>query len=168
MVHSSRRGCHGCNTASLPDVPGDDARAAFQGLSRDERLALVLTRREGTVTKRRLRLEFDERANVHAVVDGLLAKGLLRQIGQRGGTRYVLSQEVIIRTGESGMVAQSRRRQQLLDELRRRGSLSTSEGARLLSEDRRHVRDLLNGLVREGLAEPRGRTSARRYFASRS
>ena len=52
----------------------------------------------------------------------------------------------------------------LLDEIHRRGSMSTLEGAALLAEDIALIRELLNDLVRRGSIIPAGRTRARRYY----
>jgi hypothetical protein len=52
----------------------------------------------------------------------------------------------------------------LLDEIRRRGNLSTAEGADLLEEDPVLVRHLLNDLVAAGDAVAKGQTRGRRYF----
>lgn len=71
--------------------------------------------------------------------------------------------EVIMRAGSSGMEAQARKRQMLLDEIAKLGSLSTAEGADLLGEDPVLVRHLLNDLVAGGQAAARGQTRARRY-----
>ena len=57
-----------------------------------------------------------------------------------------------------------RQQQLLLDEIGRRGSLSTVEGAELIGEQIGMVRNLLNDLVRAGLARAEGRTRARRYY----
>jgi ATP-dependent DNA helicase RecG len=132
-------------------------------LSPAERLALVFAHREGSVTRRRLR-ELLPSGDVETLLRGAVAKGLLVRVGEKGGTRYVLSDEVVLRAGSQGLEAQSRKRQLLLDEIRRRGSVSTSEGAELLGEDMATVRHLLNDLVRGGLARAEGRTRARRYF----
>lgn len=129
-----------------------------------ERRVLVVARKEGAVTRRRVR-ELMPELDAEALLAGAVAKGLLVRTGQRGGARYVLSDEVVMRAGATGLEAQSRKRQMLLDEIRRRGNLSTAEGAALLDEDSLLVRYLLNDLVRAGLAVARGRTRARRYYA---
>jgi ATP-dependent DNA helicase RecG len=133
-------------------------------LSPHERRALVAARRDGDVTPRRLR-EYLPGADVESVLRAAIAKGLLVRVGHKGGARYVLSDEVILRAGSSGLEAQSRKRQMLLEEMRRRNSISTQEGATLLDEDLAVVRHLLNDLVSAGLAEARGNTRARRYHA---
>lgn len=132
-------------------------------LSAAERRALVIARREGAVTRRRLRAVMPD-ADVESILTGAVAKGLLVKVGERGGSRYELSDELILRAGSQGMEAQVRKRQMLLDEIHRRGSLSTVEGAELIDEDMVVVRHLLNDLVRAGLARAEGRTRARRYY----
>jgi hypothetical protein len=52
----------------------------------------------------------------------------------------------------------------LLDEIHRRGSISTVEGAALLAEEPTLVRELLNDLVRRKQVVSAGRTRARRYY----
>ena len=55
----------------------------------------------------------------------------------------------------------------LLDELHRRGSMSTAEAAEALGEtDRVLVRQILDDLVRTRQAYAEGRTRARRYYAT--
>lgn len=149
----------------LVDVE-DQAWLALLGhleLSTKERRALVLARREGGVTPRRLRRLLPS-ADVAGVLRAAVAKGLLVRVGQAGGARYQLSDELVMRAGASGLEAQSRKRQMLLDEIKRRGTLSTAEGAELLGEELVTVRHLLNDLVTAGLARAEGRTRARRYL----
>lgn len=134
-------------------------------LSAAERRALVIARREGAVTRRRLRSVMPD-ADVEATLTGAVAKGLLVKVGERGGSRYELSDEVILRAGSQGMEAQVRKRQLLLDQIHRQGSLSTAEGAELIDEEMAVVRHLLNDLVQAGLARAEGRTRARRYYSS--
>ena len=133
-------------------------------MTRDERLALVETRRRGTMTRRRLR-ELLPESDPGELLASAVAKGLLVRTGRGGGTHYVLSPEVVLRAGSEGMEAQRRRRQALLNEIERRGSLSTVEGARLLGEDRTAIRALLNELAAAGLVRAAGNTRARRYHA---
>lgn len=150
----------------LVDVE-DQAWLALLGtaqLTPSERRLLVIARREGGVTRRRLRAAVPA-ADVESILRGAVAKGLLVRTGQAGGARYVLSDEVVMRAGSAGLEARSRTRQRLLDEIRAQGSLSTAEAADLLEEDSTVVRHLLNDLVRSGLAEARGRTRARRYHS---
>lgn len=134
-------------------------------LSAPERRALVLAKREGAVAPRQLR-RFLPSYDVDSVLAGAVAKGLLIRVGERGGTRYQLSDELILRAGAQGMEAQVRKRQLLLDEINRNGSISTAEGAELLGEESAVVRHLLNDLVSAGLARAEGRTRARRYYPS--
>ncbi len=132
-------------------------------LSAPERRALVLARREGGITPRLLRAAMPD-VDVGAVIRSAAAKGLLVRTGERGGTRYVLSDEVVLRAGAEGVEARTRTRQRLLDELRRGGPLSTAEAAAVIGESNPSaVRDLLNDLVRAGLVLAEGRTRGRRY-----
>ncbi len=132
-------------------------------MTRDERLALVEARNRGSITRRRLR-ELLPEADAGHVLAGAVARGLLVRTGRGGGTRYVLSDEVVLRAGSDSMEAQRRRRQTLLDEVARSGSISTAEGARLLDEQIPAVRQLLNELVSAGLMRAEGNTRARRYY----
>ncbi|MEK6768927.1 MAG: ATP-binding protein [Gemmatimonadota bacterium] len=132
-------------------------------LSPSERRVLVLARREGDITPRRLR-ELMPDADVDSLLSGAVAKGLLVLTGRRGGAKYVLSDEVVLRAGAEGLEARNRQRQLLLDEIRKRGSLSTAEAATHFRLDRGLVRHLLNDLVRIKLASATGRTRGRRYY----
>ena len=135
-------------------------------LTVSERRALLIARDEGSVTARRLRTT-DENIRAASVLSGAVTKGLLIRRGERGGSHYVLSDEVMLRAGASGVEAQARKRQLLLDTARRRGSISTVEGAALLKEQLTVVRYLLNDLAHTGQLYPVGRTRARRYFPQR-
>lgn len=134
-------------------------------LSEGERLALAMARANGSVTRRALNDRLSG-ADPTRVLTGAVAKSLLVQVGARGGARYVLSPELAIRTGASGVEAQNRKRQRLLDEIQSRGSLSTAEAAELLGEDATVVRHLLNDLAHDGQVEARGNTRGRRYHAT--
>jgi ATP-dependent DNA helicase RecG len=131
-----------------------------------ERRILVHARHGEGVTPRELRRIFGDEADAEALLQGARAKGLLTRIGRGGGVRHVLSDEVVMRAGGGGVEARTRKRQSLLDEVRRRGSLSTAEAAAFLGEeDRGFVRQLLDDLVRAGEVTARGRTRARRYYS---
>lgn len=129
----------------------------------EERRALVAAHHEGSVTPRRLR-EIMPEVDVGALLAGATAKGLLIREGTRGGSRYALSAEVLMRAGSAGILARNRQQQSLLDEINRLGSISTPEAADLLDEDSRIVRNLLNDLVQTGLARAEGQTRGRRYY----
>ena len=141
--------------AWLSQLDRDDVTA-------DERRTVVAARRAGAVAPRDLRAMLPD-ADVDALLSRMVAKGLLSRVGRRGGTRYVLSDALVRRAGSPGMAARHRRRQTLLDEIRRRGSLSTGEAATLLDAPPALARGLLNDLVGAGLARAAGRTRARRY-----
>ena len=131
-----------------------------EDLTNSERRALVAARRNGAVTPRELR-EVVPEADAGAVLAGAVAKGLLVRIGHRGGARYVLSGTVTLR---AGMGVQNGRRQTVIDEIRRRGSISTTEAALLVNATPSAARRLLDELVQAGLIQARGRTRARRYY----
>lgn len=144
----------------------DQAWLALLGhmqLSMEERRVLALARGAGSITRRQVR-QVMPTADVDAILRGAVAKGLLVRTGQAGGARYELSDEVVMRAGSSGVEAQARKRQMLLDEVRLRGSISTAEGAELLGEDILLVRHLLNDLTAAGQVVARGQTRARRYY----
>jgi ATP-dependent DNA helicase RecG len=145
----------------------DQAWLALLGhldLSPQERRILVIARHTGGVTPRQIRAVMLD-VDAEALLAGAVAKGLLVRTGERGGTRYELSDEVIVRAGAGGVEARGRQRQLLLDEIHRRGNLSTAEAVAFLEErDATTVRHLLNDLVRAGLAVAKGRTRARRYY----
>ncbi|MCY3805831.1 MAG: hypothetical protein OXG91_04955 [bacterium] len=134
-------------------------------MTTEERRALVAANRDGSVTPRRLR-ELIPDADVGAVLAAATAKGLLVRTGARGGSRYVLSDEVVRRVGSTSIAARDRQQQSLLDRIRQRGSISVVEGAQLLDARMQVVRDLLNGLVQAGVLRAEGRTRARRYYAA--
>ena len=122
----------------------------------------MIAHREGAVTPRRLREALPD-TDPSGLLAGAVAKGLLLRAGERGGTRYLLSGEIVRQAGSGAAELHNRKRQMLLDEIRRRGSISTAEGARLLDENSIAVRNLINQLVLAGLARAEGRTQARRY-----
>ncbi|HEX5851815.1 MAG TPA: ATP-binding protein [Solirubrobacteraceae bacterium] len=141
----------------------------LEDLTVQERRTLVVARHEEGVTPRRLRSIFGDSFDVDALIASTVAKGLLVRIGRGGGARYVLSDEVVMRAGGAGVEARSRKRQMLLDEIHRRGHLSTAEATDFLSEtDRALVRQMLDDLVRSRQAYAEGRTRARRYYLADS
>lgn len=128
-------------------------------LARDEARVLVAARRQGAVTPRSLRASFPE-ADVDTTLKQLVARGLLRRVGDRGGSRYVLSDATIARAGTGPTADRENHRQTLLDQVCRRGSLSSAEGAVLLERDLPYARALLNELAEIGLVRAEGRTRA--------
>lgn len=139
----------------------------LEDLTVQERRTLVIARHEEGVTPRRLRALFGEAFDVDSLIASTVAKGLLVRVGRGGGARYVLSDEVVMRAGGAGVEARSRKRQMLLDEIHRRGSLATAEATDFLGEtDRTLVRQMLDDLVRSRQAYAEGRTRARRYYVA--
>ena len=88
------------------------------------------------------------------------AKGLLARTGTRGGSRYTLADFIIPLAGGSVTT----HAQVLLDEIRRRGSLSTPEGVKLIGIAPGAVRAVLNKLAQAGLIRAEGKTRGRRYY----
>ena len=123
-----------------------------------ERLALIAARRDGAVTRRALRSMMAE-AEVDAVLEGAVAKGLLRRVGTAGGTRYVLGGAV----GGAAGSAENRSRGRLLEEARRRGTITSSGAARLLQTSAETARKLLRELERAGALRAEGNTRGRKY-----
>lgn len=131
-----------------------------------ERTALVIARNEGAVTPRRMR-DHGTDDDPSSVLRSMVSRNLLEQQGERGGTKYGLSDEIRMRSGSASIVAEQRRRDLLVSEIQRRGSLSTAEAARFLGDDdRARTRQTLNELCDRGLARPVGNTRARRYHAT--
>ena len=129
-------------------------------LTADERRLLVEVRRAGgSITPRRLR-EVVPHADVRRLLASAHAKRLLARVGTRGGSRYVLSNSIVQLAGGAGTTDT----QALLEELRRRGSLSTTEGVNALGTSPATVRNLLNKLEQAGLVRAEGNTRARRYY----
>ena len=136
--------------AWLLGLPGD--------VTENERRVLVVARRDGAATKRALRPLMAE-AEVDAAINGAVAKGLLRRVGTRGGTRYVLGPSAS--SGTSGL--EGRNRAQLLDEVRERGAMTSADAARLLQTSTDAARQLLNDLAQAGFLRAEGNTRGRKY-----
>ena len=128
------------------------------------RRILIEVRRRGEAAKRHFAEALPD-VDIDTALVHLLSHGLLDRVGRGGGTQYQLSDEVVKRAGTSQASTGRRRRELVLDELARRGSLSTAEAAMLLGEERQSARLLLNELASAGLVRAEGNTRARRYVA---
>ncbi|MDE0161117.1 MAG: hypothetical protein OXL98_05210 [Acidimicrobiaceae bacterium] len=128
----------------------------------EERRALVEARRAGQIARRQLAVLLPD-ADIDRLLSTLLAKDLFVRVGRGGGTQYELSAEVVARAGGSSIEARRRRRQALLDEMARRGSLSRAEAVEVLDGDGRAARSLIGLLVSSGRVVAEGNTRARRY-----
>lgn len=146
----------------------DQAWLALLGdldLSPNETRLVVEARRRGTVARRELEATLPG-VDVPALLRAAVARGVVVQQGQRGGARYALSDEIVLRAGARGIQARDRRRQTLLDELRRRGQMTTPEAADFLGDsDRIAVRALLDELARAGEIAAVGERRWRRWVA---
>ena len=144
---------------SLADV---DDQAWLLGFAEDatpgERRALIVARRDGAVTRRALRPSMAE-SEVNAVLERAVAKGLLRRVGSAGGTRYMLGARAV--RGAGGV--ENRRRARLLEEIRRRGSITSAEAAEVLQASANTTRKLLNELALAGVLHAQGNTRGRKY-----
>ena len=127
-------------------------------VTENERRVLVMARRDGAATRRALRPSIAE-AELDVAISGAIAKGLLRRVGTRGGTRYVLGPSA---SGGTGGL-EGRNRAQLLDEVRERGAMTSADAARLLQTSTDAARQLLNDLVQAGLLRAEGNTRGRKY-----
>ena len=123
-----------------------------------ERRVLMVARRDGAVTRRALRPLMAE-PELDVALKGAVAKGLLRRLGSRGGTRYVLVPSVV--SGTTGLAG--RKRAQLLEEARQKGTITSSEAAHLLQTSTDAARGLLKELVLAGLLRAEGNTRGRKY-----
>jgi ATP-dependent DNA helicase RecG len=127
-----------------------------------ERHALALVRRSGSLARKELHLVRPD-VDAGSVLSGLVAKGLLVREGERGGTRYVLSEQVVARTGSGSVEERQRQRQGLEAHVRSLGSVTSQEAAAFLEEDVSTARALLQDLVRAGRLRRSGRTRGTRY-----
>ena len=147
---------------SVIDVEEQLWLQALEGvhLMADERRLLVEVRRAGGAIAPRQIREVMPEADTRELLARAQAKGLLARIGTRGGSRYTLANFIVPLAGG----AVTTHAQVLLDEIRRRGSLSTAEGVKLIGATPAAVRALLQKLVQAGLIRAQGKTRARRYY----
>lgn len=134
-------------------------------LSGHEKVALVFAHRHGSISNADLRQlrHLDSPASRNVLQD-LVSRGLLEVVGERRGTRYVLS-----------ALAQQRRRRSDPDELldvvvghaARQGSVANRDVRGLLGVDAAEARSLLEAAVAQGLLAPLGERRARRYVPAR-
>ena len=124
------------------------------------RNVVAVRRAGGALAPRDLREAMPE-ANTSELLSRAHAKGLLARIGNRGGSRYVLASRIVQLAGGSATA----HAQVLLDEIRRRGSLSTAECAQLTGSTPAAARATLHKLAQAGLVRAEGNTRARRYHA---
>lgn len=138
------------------------AQFAELELSADAKVAIVYARRHSAIRNEELRtLRGLDRDASRAVLQDLVARGLLDAVGRGPGARYVI-----------GTVAQRARTSASLDHqlavvlnhARRQGSIVNSEVRGLVDVDRIEARQILYELVSRGLLEPVGERRGRRYL----
>lgn len=128
-----------------------------------ERRVAVAVRHEGHITPRRVRALIPGSAT-DGILASMVAKGVLHATGRAGGSRYVLSEDVLLQAGSAAVRSDARRREVLLTAIRDRGKLTSTEAAEILGTSILPARQLLNEMVDAGLVRVAGRTRGRRYF----
>lgn len=131
-------------------------------LSASEKVALVYTKRHGAIRNEELRnLRNLDRDSSRVLLQGLVARGLLDAVGRGRGARYVLGQ-----AAQHGQADGELPERQLvvMKHARRQGSIVNADVRGLLDVDRFEAREILYGLVGEGLLRPEGERRGRRYL----
>lgn len=130
-------------------------------LTVDARMALVFARRHGAIKNEDLRkLRGLDRDTSRGVLQDLVTRGLLEQLGERRGARYVLG-AVARRTH---VIASDQRLRVILRHARRQGGIANADVRGLLHVDRPAARKLLYELVAAGALESVGERRGRRYI----
>jgi ATP-dependent DNA helicase RecG len=137
------------------------AQFASMELPPDAKMALVYVRRNGTIQNEDLRkLRGLDRDSSRAVLQNLVARGLLERTGERRGSRYVLG-AVALKVRE---ISSNQQLQVVLKHARRQGTIVNADVRGLLDVDDAAARKLLSELVASGLLEPVGERRGRRYL----
>ena len=148
---------------SLADIEDQAWLMAFgDDVTANERRMLAVARQDGAAAPRDLRNALPKGADINAILKGAVNKGLLLRVGQRGGSRYMLGPAALRASRTAG--TESRKRQRLLEEIRRRSSMTTAECANLLQCSASQVRKVLDELLQAGLVHAEGNTRGRRYL----
>jgi ATP-dependent DNA helicase RecG len=130
-----------------------------------EKVALVFAHRHGAITNAELRqLRHLDSPTSRRVLQDLVSRGLLDVVGERRGTRYVLSD----------LARRSRRQEEPDDFIQvvvghaaRQGSVANRDVRGLLGIDAAEARSVLETAVAKGLLIPIGQRRARRYLPAR-
>jgi len=132
------------------------------GLTADEKVALVFARRHKQVTNHDLRqLRPLDSSGSRSVLQDLVARGLLDAVGERRGTRYVLSAlalETVPPPPPDRAVGA------VVALVAQQGSVVNADVRQLLEVDADEARALLGQAVAQGLLEPVGERRGRRYI----
>jgi ATP-dependent DNA helicase RecG len=131
-------------------------------LPAEGKLALVFARRHGAVSNEAVRSlrPLDERAS-RQVLQDLVARGLLAQMGRGRGTRYVLGERALKLDRGPRLDDQLGA---ILNHARRQGSVANRDVRGLLGVERSAALELLEALVAEGALDAVGERRARRYY----
>lgn len=135
------------------------------GLTGNEKLALVYAHRHGSISNHDLRsLRRVDAQESRSVLQGLVTRGLFDVVGERRGTRYMLTP-----------LAQSRRRRSqpgeqveiVVAHAARQGSIANRDVRGLLGVEAPEARSILEAAVAEGFLVAVGERRARRYLPVR-
>jgi ATP-dependent DNA helicase RecG len=134
-------------------------------LSGDEKVALVFAHRHGSIRNADLRelRHLDAQAS-RSVLQDLVSRGLLEVVGERRGTRYVLTEVAQRRRPPSGPDEQL---DVVVGHAARQGSIANRDVRGLLGVVASEARAILELAVAEGLLIPVGERRARRYLPVR-
>lgn len=130
-------------------------------LSAAAKVALVFARQNGAITNPDLRrLRHLDSAESRSTLQDLVARGLLVALGERRGTRYVLSdlasaRRASARSGPLGRV---------IDWAREHETVANADVRKLLGVDESQARALLQSGVERGLLKTVGERRGRRYL----
>lgn len=134
-------------------------------LTGHEKVALVFAHRHGSIRNPDLRelRHLDAQAS-RGVLQDLVNRGLLEVVGERRGTRYVLSDFAQGRRRRSGPDEQL---EVVVGHAVRQGSIANRDVRGLLGVAAGEAREILEAAVAEGLLTPVGERRARRYLPVR-
>jgi ATP-dependent DNA helicase RecG len=135
-------------------------------LSADAKVALVFAKRQGGIRNPELRaLRSLDAAESRNVLQDLVGRGLLDQVGASRGTHYVLA-EMALRPQVAA--TSSEQVQAVVAHVRRVGSVANKDVRGLLGVDASHARAILEAAVRQQLLRPVGERRGRRYLPNES
>jgi ATP-dependent DNA helicase RecG len=138
------------------------AQFADLDLSADAKIAIVYARRQGSISNEQLRsLRGVDRDGSRAILQDLVARGLLEAVGRGRGARYVLGSAVRKTVAETSL---DDRLTTVLNHARRQGSIANADVRGLLDVSDQGARGILVELVGRGLLRAEGERRGRRYY----